>query len=149
MNSRTLGADYVFAWPQVELGVMGAEQAVGILNRREIAAARDPLAHRRLLAGAYSAEHLHVERAGAEGFIDEAISVTGELSALTPVDASAGLVDFRWAVHNQVDATVCRATVQVLWRRDEERAERIVERPPFWHDAVTGTDDGGFVPLPL
>jgi len=74
MNSRTLGADYVFAWPQVELGVMGAEQAVGILNRREIAAARDPLAHRRLLAGAYSAEHLHVERAGAEGFIDEVIS---------------------------------------------------------------------------
>jgi 3-hydroxybutyryl-CoA dehydratase len=81
--------------------------------------------------------------------LDETISVTGELSALTPVDASAGLVDFRWAVHNQVDATVCRATVQVLWRRDEERAERIAERPPFWHDAVTGTDDGGFVPLPL
>src|SRR5258708_188777 len=29
MNSKALGADYVFAWPQAELGVMGAEQAVG------------------------------------------------------------------------------------------------------------------------
>ena len=45
MNSKALGADYVFAWPEVELGVMGAEQAVGILNRREIAAAEDPMAH--------------------------------------------------------------------------------------------------------
>ena len=27
MNSRTLGADCVFAWPRAELGVMGAEQA--------------------------------------------------------------------------------------------------------------------------
>ena len=42
MNSKALGADYVFAWPGVELGVMGAQQAVGILNRREIAAARGP-----------------------------------------------------------------------------------------------------------
>jgi len=74
MNSRTLGADYVFAWPDVEVGVMGAEQAVGILSRREIAAAQDPLVHRRALAGAYSAEHLGVERASAEGFIDEVIA---------------------------------------------------------------------------
>ena len=50
MNSKALGADYVFAWPGVEVGVMGAEQAVGILNRREIAAAEDPAAHRRRLA---------------------------------------------------------------------------------------------------
>ena len=28
MNSRDLGADYVFAWPQAQLGVMGAKQAV-------------------------------------------------------------------------------------------------------------------------
>jgi acetyl-CoA carboxylase carboxyltransferase component len=74
MNSKALGADYVFAWPEVQLGVMGAEQAVGILNRREIAAAEDPPAVRRRLAGAYAAEHLHVEAASAEGFIDEVIT---------------------------------------------------------------------------
>ncbi|MHB8492406.1 MAG: acyl-CoA carboxylase subunit beta, partial [Solirubrobacteraceae bacterium] len=61
MNSKALGADYVFAWPGAELGVMGAEQAVGILNRREIAAADDPQAARRRLADAYASEHLHVE----------------------------------------------------------------------------------------
>ena len=42
MNSRDLGADYTFAWPGATLGVMGAKQAVGIVNRRDIAAADDP-----------------------------------------------------------------------------------------------------------
>jgi acetyl-CoA carboxylase carboxyltransferase component len=74
MNSKALGADYVFAWPDVQLGVMGAEQAVGILNRREIAAAEDPAAARRRLAGAYAGEHLHVEGASADGFVDEVIA---------------------------------------------------------------------------
>ena len=74
MNSKALGADYVFAWPGVEVGVMGAEQAVGILNRREIAAAEDPGAHRRRLAGAYSSEHLGAEGASADGFVDEVIA---------------------------------------------------------------------------
>jgi len=74
MNSKALGADYVFAWPDAEVGVMGAEQAVGILNRREIAAAEDPAAHRRRLASAYSSEHLHVQGASADGFVDEVIA---------------------------------------------------------------------------
>ncbi len=74
MNSKALGADYVFAWPGAELGVMGAEQAVGILNRREIAAAEDPAAHRRRLAGAYASEQLQVEGASADGFVDEVIA---------------------------------------------------------------------------
>jgi acetyl-CoA carboxylase carboxyltransferase component len=74
MNSKALGADYVYAWPGAEIGVMGAEQAVGIVARREIAAAEDPAAHRRRLAAAYSAEHLHVDGASAEGFVDEVIA---------------------------------------------------------------------------
>ena len=31
MNSKDLGADMVLAWPQAQVGVMGAEQAVGIV----------------------------------------------------------------------------------------------------------------------
>jgi acetyl-CoA carboxylase carboxyltransferase component len=73
MNSKALGADYVFAWPDVQMGVMGAEQAVGILNRREISAAEDPGAHKRRLASAYSSEHLGVDGASADGFVDEVI----------------------------------------------------------------------------
>jgi acetyl-CoA carboxylase carboxyltransferase component len=73
MNARDLGADYVFAWPQAQLGVMGAKQAVGIVSRREIAAADDPIAHRDVLAEAYAGEHLSADRSAAEGHIDEVI----------------------------------------------------------------------------
>ena len=36
MNSRSLGADAVFAWPDAEVAVMGPEAAVGILHRKEL-----------------------------------------------------------------------------------------------------------------
>ena len=58
MNSRDLGADYTFAWPQAQLGVMGAKQAVTIVNRRDIAAADDPAAARDEFAAEYADEHL-------------------------------------------------------------------------------------------
>ena len=73
MNSKDLGADFVFAWPSVRLGVMGAVQAVEIINRREIEAAEDPEQARRALAGAYAETHLGADAAGAEGFVDEVI----------------------------------------------------------------------------
>ncbi|WP_434444144.1 acyl-CoA carboxylase subunit beta [Lentzea sp. E54] len=38
MNSKQIGADRVFAWPTAEIGVMGAEGAVEIVFRRELAA---------------------------------------------------------------------------------------------------------------
>jgi acetyl-CoA/propionyl-CoA carboxylase carboxyl transferase subunit len=39
MNSRSLGATAVFAWPNAELAVMGASAAVNILYRKRLAAA--------------------------------------------------------------------------------------------------------------
>jgi acetyl-CoA/propionyl-CoA carboxylase carboxyl transferase subunit len=39
MNSRSLGATAVFAWPNAEIAVMGASAAVNILHRRKLAAA--------------------------------------------------------------------------------------------------------------
>jgi acetyl-CoA carboxylase carboxyltransferase component len=73
MNARDLGADYVFAWPQAQLGVMGAKQAVTIVNRRDIAAADDPREARDRFASQYAEEHLSASTAAAEGFIDEVI----------------------------------------------------------------------------
>jgi len=73
MNSKDLGADYVFAWPQAQIGVMGAQQAVGIVNRREIAADEDPDAARERLAARYAGEHLDVGAASAGGFVDEVV----------------------------------------------------------------------------
>ncbi|NQT27809.1 methylmalonyl-CoA carboxyltransferase [candidate division KSB1 bacterium] len=40
MCSRHLGADMVFAWPSAEIAVMGAEGAVNIIYRKEIAASK-------------------------------------------------------------------------------------------------------------
>ena len=74
MNSRDLGADYVFAWPQATLGVMGAKQAVGIVKRRDIAAADDPEAARDGFAEAYRDEHLTSAVAAAEGYVDEIVA---------------------------------------------------------------------------
>jgi acetyl-CoA carboxylase carboxyltransferase component len=73
MNSKQLGADFVFAWPNAQLGVMGSTQAVEIINRREIADADDPAATRTALAEQYAREHLHPDAAAAEGFVDEII----------------------------------------------------------------------------
>jgi acetyl-CoA carboxylase carboxyltransferase component len=73
MNARDLGADYVFAWPQAQLGVMGAKQAVTIVNRKQIAAAEDPDAARAGYAQEYADEHLSAGTAAAEGYIDEVI----------------------------------------------------------------------------
>jgi acetyl-CoA carboxylase carboxyltransferase component len=74
MNSKELGADLVYAWPQAQIGVMGAEQAVGIVNRREIAAADDPKAERARQAAAYADEHLTALAAVADGHVDELIA---------------------------------------------------------------------------
>jgi len=73
MNSKDLGADYVFAWPQAEVGIMGATPAVGIIHRRELAVAEDPASARTALAAAYAESHLRPQVAAAEGSIDELI----------------------------------------------------------------------------
>jgi acetyl-CoA carboxylase carboxyltransferase component len=88
MNSRDLGADLVLAWPDAELGIMGARAAVGIVNRRELRAAPDPEDARDRLADTYAQEHLRAETAAAEGFVDEIIE---------PADTRDRLA---WAMHS-------------------------------------------------
>jgi acetyl-CoA carboxylase carboxyltransferase component len=82
MNARDLGADYVFAWPQATLGVMGANQAVGIVKRRDIAAADDPAAARAAYAEEYRDEHLGADVAAAEGYVDEIVPPSGTRTRL-------------------------------------------------------------------
>lgn len=70
MNSKRMGADMVFAWPIVELAVMGAEGAVEILFRKELRAApkrRDELVEE------YETLFMNPYIAAARGFIDEVI----------------------------------------------------------------------------
>jgi 3-hydroxybutyryl-CoA dehydratase len=80
--------------------------------------------------------------------LNEAISVAGELTALRPIDERGGLVDFGWQVRNQDDELVCRANVQVLWRRDGVAREQAA--PASWYEPIAGgASPGEFVPLPL
>src|ERR1700689_3428042 len=76
MNSRPLGATAVFAWPDAEIAVMGAEAAVGILHRKKLAAAADH--ERDALKSTLATEHARiaggVDRALALGVLDEVIS---------------------------------------------------------------------------
>lgn len=74
MNSHGLGADLVLAWPDAQIGVVGAEQAVGILERREIAAADDPVAERARRADSYGDRHLTAAVAVGSGFVDEVVA---------------------------------------------------------------------------
>lgn len=88
MNSRDLGADLVLAWPDAEMGIMGARAAVGVVNRRELSAAEDPEAERDRLAELYAEQHLGAEAAATEGFVDEIIE---------PVETRDRLA---WALHS-------------------------------------------------
>jgi acetyl-CoA carboxylase carboxyltransferase component len=74
MNSKDLGADYVFAWPDAQIGVMAAKSAVGIIHRRELAAADDPDAARERLAAEYAETQLCPQTAARTGHIDELIA---------------------------------------------------------------------------
>jgi acetyl-CoA carboxylase carboxyltransferase component len=73
MNSKDLGADLYLAWSRAELGIMGADQAVGVVHRRALAAALDPGEERRRLANAYAVEHLSASAAARMGAVDEVI----------------------------------------------------------------------------
>ena len=83
MNSRDLGADLVMAWPDAELGIMAAKAAVGIVARRQLAAAPDPELERERLATAYAEEHLRAHTAAAEGYVDEIIEPAETRDRLT------------------------------------------------------------------
>ncbi len=83
MNSKDLGADYVFAWPNAQIGVMAARSAVGIIHRRELAAADDPDATRDALAADYAETRLCPRAAASAGHIDGLIAPSETRSRLT------------------------------------------------------------------
>jgi acetyl-CoA carboxylase carboxyltransferase component len=82
MNCKELGADFSFAWPRAQIGIMGATQAIGITHRREIAAADDPSATHERLAGEYAVEHLGAQAAARNGVVDEIVAPSETRSRL-------------------------------------------------------------------
>ena len=74
MGSKHLGADVNLAWPTARIAVMGAEGAVGVLHRRELAAAADPDALRARLVAAYESTHGTPYPAAERGYVDAVIA---------------------------------------------------------------------------
>jgi 3-hydroxybutyryl-CoA dehydratase len=68
----------------------------------------------------------------------DTIHIEGSVAELRELDAGSGLVGWAWKVVNQDGQLVCRARVDVIWRRGEIASD----------DPYTPTGDG-FVPIPL
>ena len=73
MGSKHLGADINLAWPTAQIAVMGAQGAVNILYRQEIAGAADPEAERARLIEEYEATLANPYTAAERGYIDRVI----------------------------------------------------------------------------
>jgi propionyl-CoA carboxylase beta chain len=73
MGSKHLGADVNLAWPTAQIAVVGAQGAVGILYRKELAAAEDPEARRAELIAEYEDTLANPYIAADRGFVDAVI----------------------------------------------------------------------------
>jgi propionyl-CoA carboxylase beta subunit len=73
MNSKHIRADISFAWPTAQIAVMGAEGAVNIIHRREIAAAKDDAAKRSELIEDYEERFSNPYIAAERGYVDDVI----------------------------------------------------------------------------
>ncbi|MPR00316.1 methylmalonyl-CoA carboxyltransferase [Modestobacter sp. I12A-02628] len=73
MGSKHLGADVNLAWPTAQIAVVGAQGAVGILYRKELAAADDPAARRAELVSEYEDTLANPYIAADRGYVDAVI----------------------------------------------------------------------------
>ncbi|NNN00886.1 MAG: acyl-CoA carboxylase subunit beta [Acidimicrobiaceae bacterium] len=73
MNSKSIGADFAFAWPSAELAVMGSSGAVEIVHRRDLIESDDPVTLRRELIDDYEERYATPYIAAERGFIDDVI----------------------------------------------------------------------------
>jgi propionyl-CoA carboxylase beta chain len=73
MSSKHIRADVNVAWPTAEIAVMGAEGAVKVINRRDIANAKDPAAKTQELIDSYVDRFANPYIAAQYGYIDDVI----------------------------------------------------------------------------
>lgn len=73
MNSKAIGADMVYAWPQAKIGTMEPEMAVKIMYEKELAEAKDQKAKLSELVKEYTALMSGAASAAKRGYIDDII----------------------------------------------------------------------------
>ena len=74
MGSKHLGADFNLAWPTAQIAVMGAQGAVNILYRKELAATEDAETMRANLITEYEDELANPYLAAERGYVDAVIN---------------------------------------------------------------------------
>jgi propionyl-CoA carboxylase beta chain len=74
MGSKHLGADFNLAWPTAQIAVMGAQGAVNILYRKELAGSDDPETMRAGLVTEYEDELANPYLAAERGYVDAVIN---------------------------------------------------------------------------
>ena len=82
MSSKHIRADVNLAWPTAEIAVMGAEGAVKVINRRDIAAAADPQARTQELIDEYTERFANPYIAAQRGYVDGVIEAHRTRGAL-------------------------------------------------------------------
>jgi acetyl-CoA carboxylase carboxyltransferase component len=90
MDSRSIGSDISLAWPTNEIAVMGADAAVNVIFRKELAAVADPAPLRAKLRSQYAEELMHPYFAAERGLVDDVID-----PAQTRAAVAAALVMLR------------------------------------------------------
>jgi propionyl-CoA carboxylase beta chain len=83
MGSKHLGGDVNLAWPTAQIAVMGAQGAVNILHRRELAAADDPDALRAQRVTEYEDTLANPYIAAERGYVDAVIRPAETRSEVT------------------------------------------------------------------
>src|SRR6267143_1558892 len=73
MSSKNLGTDMNYAWPTAQIAVLGSEAAVKIMNRKEIASAKDPEAMKKQLVDNFTEKFANPYVAASYGTIDSVI----------------------------------------------------------------------------
>jgi propionyl-CoA carboxylase beta chain len=73
MSSKHIRGDYNVGWPSAEMAVMGADGAVNILYREELAKAKDAVAERKRLVAEYNDKFASPWVAAELGYLDDVI----------------------------------------------------------------------------
>lgn len=73
MSSKGLRGDLIYAWPNAEIAVMGAEGAVNILFRKQVQEAESPELKRKELVADYEEKFNNPYVAASRGLIDDII----------------------------------------------------------------------------
>ena len=85
MDSRSIGTDVSLAWPTNEIAVMGAQGAVNILHRRDLADRPHPALLREKLEREYAEDFLHPRYAAEHGLVDDVIDPVETRAAVARV----------------------------------------------------------------